>query len=236
MMLMALAMSAAGCQGVSKKYPSAPVNNTPLVVDEAMQIRDWDRSTSHYANGATVAGGTAYCWETADWVNQGHRRFVDGPVATLNIVSMPVGLFVNSPFEKQVIHGEIVPPTYTGQPPLPGAPPSSPQANVTETTETIPPPAMETPPAPGEPGEPPVAPPTVETPPPPVDTAAPAPVETAPPPAPAPETTPPPAPAPAPSDTPTSPSTVEPVPPAPGTPEPPAPSSTPAPTPDPLNK
>jgi len=230
LMLVALAMSAAGCQPVSKHYPPAPVNNTPLVVDEAMQIRDWDRSTSHYANGATVAGGTAYCWETADWVKPGHRRFVDGPVATLNIVSTPVGLFVNSPFEKQVIHGEIVPPTYTGQPPLPGAPPSSPQANVTETTETIPPPAMETPPAPGEPGEPPVAPPAVETPPPPIETAPP------PAPAPAPETTSPPAPAPAPSDTPTPPSTVEPAPAAPGTAEPPAPSSTPAPTPEPLNK
>jgi len=237
-MLVALAMSAVGCQGVSKTYPPAPVNNTPLVVDEAMQIRDWDRKTSYYANGATVAGGTAYCWETADWVKEGDRKLTDAPVATLNILSMPVGLFVNSPFEKQVIRGEVVPPSYTGQPPLPGASPS----NVSETTETIltpvpPQPQMETPP--GEPGAPPVAPPAVETPPPPV--------ETVPPPAPAPETTPAPAPsptpetpapapAPAPSDTPTPPSTVEPVPPAPGTPEPPAPSSAPAPTPDPLNK
>jgi hypothetical protein len=132
-MFVALAMSAAGCQGISKQYPPAPVNNTPLVVDEAMQIRDWDRKTSYYANGATVAGGTAYCWETADWVKEGDRKLTDAPVAVLNFVCVPVGLFVNSPFEKQVIRGEVVPPSYTAQPPLPGAPP----ANVSETTEPI---------------------------------------------------------------------------------------------------
>src|SRR5688500_17907723 len=112
----------AGCQGISHEQPPAPVNDTPLVVDEAMQIRDWDRSTNYYANGATVAGGTGYVWETADWVSPGHRRFVDAPVAVLNFASMPVGLFVNSPFGKQVARGETVPPTYTAQPPLPGEP------------------------------------------------------------------------------------------------------------------
>src|SRR5688572_31324831 len=110
----ALALSAAaGCQGVSRNQPLAPVNNTPLVVDEAMQIRDWDRSTNYYANGGTVAGGTGYLWQTHEAVNPGHRRFVEAPVAALNIASMPVGLFVNSPWEAQVYRGEAVPPTYT---------------------------------------------------------------------------------------------------------------------------
>ena len=68
-----------GCQGIDREQPPAPVNDTPLVVDEAMQIRDWDRSTNYYANGATVAGGTGYVWEVADWVNPGHRRFIDAP-------------------------------------------------------------------------------------------------------------------------------------------------------------
>src|SRR5688572_16554704 len=121
--LSALALSAAaGCQGVSRNQPLAPVNNTPLVVDEAMQVRDWDRSTNYYANGATVAGGTGYLWEVSDNANAGHRRLLDAPVAVLNMVSMPVGVFVNSPFERQVVRGETVPPTYTAQPPLPGEP------------------------------------------------------------------------------------------------------------------
>src|SRR5688500_15315317 len=146
----------AGCQGISHEQPPAPVNDTPLVVDEAMQIRDWDRSTNYYANGATVAGGTGYVWEVADWVNPGHRRFIDAPVAVLNMVSMPVGLFVNSPFGTRAYRGETVPPTYTGQPPLPGEPVPVSRAEP-DVVEPVPPPA---------PTEPPPAPPAIETPPP----------------------------------------------------------------------
>jgi hypothetical protein len=212
---------AGGCQLINKEQPLAPVNNTPLVVDEAMQLRDWERSTNHYANGATIAGGTGYVWEVADWVNQGHRRFVDAPVAVLNFASMPVGLLVNSPFEKQVIRGEMVPPTYTGQPPLPGRPTAytGPAQDATES--------------PDEPSAPPPAPPTVETPPPPPTTETPplAPTPPSAPPAPSPSDpiTPPPAPdAPAPDA-----SSAEPAPPA--TTVPPAPPAAPPPSAEPLN-
>ena len=236
MMLVALAMTAAGCQGINKHQEPAPVNNTPLVVDEAMQIRDWDRNTSYYANGATIAGGTAYCWETADGVNPDHRRFIDGPVAALNIVCMPVGLFVNSPFEKQVIHGEIIPPTYTGQPPLPGEPQVS-NGAVLEPIETVPL-GKGTATEGGragtvtEPGTPPPAPPAVETPPS-TETPPLAPSET-----PTPTPTPPsPSDTPAPAPPPVQPPTAESAPPpAPATPEPPAPSPVPAPPTEPLNK
>jgi hypothetical protein len=231
-LLISLLVGMGGCQLVQKEQPPAPVNNTPLVVDEAMQMRDWDRSTNYYANGATVAGGTAYVWEVADWANPDHRRFIDGPVAVLNFASMPVGLFVNSPFEKQVIRGETVLPTYTAQPPLPGEP-----MPVTETVPEV----MDTPapPAPaGEPAEPPVAPPAVETPPPPVETAPPPPpVETTPPPEPVTPVTPAPAPQPDPITPQPDPITPEPATPPPSavepvepvTPVPPAPPAPPAP-------
>ena len=155
----------AGCQRIVPPPTRAPVNNAPLVVDEAMQIRDWDRSTNYYANGAAVAGGTGYLWQTHEAINPGHRRFVEVPVAVLNMASMPVGVFVNSPFDKQVARGETVPPTYTGQPPLPGQPPVQvqaaeesdvpppPPAQPTAPVETSPLPATETtePPAPPAP-------------------------------------------------------------------------------------
>src|SRR5687768_10625841 len=169
--LVLAALAVAGCQGIVPPPTRSPVNDSPLVVDEAMQLRDWERSTNYYANGATVAGGTGYVWQTHEAVNPGHRRFVEAPVAVLNIASMPVGVFINSPWERQVIRGETVPPTYTGQPPLPGEPPP-PSTAVPEVTDT-PEPATDVPPAP------PVAPPAVETPPPPV--------ETTPPPAPEPD-------------------------------------------------
>src|SRR5688572_18781243 len=91
--VLAAATLAAGCQRIVPPPTRAPVNNTPLVVDEAMQVREHDRSTAYYANGATVAGGTGYLWQTHEAVKPGHRRFVEAPVAALNIVSMPVGVF-----------------------------------------------------------------------------------------------------------------------------------------------
>src|SRR5688500_14059093 len=188
----------AGCQGISHEQPPAPVNDAPLVVDEAMQIRDWDRSTNYYANGGTVAGGTGYLSQTHEAVNPGHRRFVEAPVAALNIATMPVGLFVNSPWEAQVYRGEAVTPTYTGQPPLPGQPRTPTEAR----PALIDTPAPQTGEAPMTP--PPPAPPVIETPPPPADAVTPAP------PAPAPVVPTTPAPSPADPFTPAPPSDVAP--------------------------
>jgi len=242
-LLFSLFVCVPGCQGIQHEQPPAPVNDTPLVVDEAMQVRDWDRTTNYYANGATVAGGTGYVWEVADWVDSGHRRFVDAPVALLNMLSMPVGIFLNSPFGEQVARGETVPPTYTGQPPLPGKPVP---VNREAVMEPIAPPAPEPTEAPPTPPAPPAvetpAPQTIETPPPPVETAPPpapvTPVTPEPaPPAPVTPTTPEPAPPPAPSDpitpapAPPPPSAVEPV--EPVTPVTPAPPASPAPPPTP---
>ena len=116
----ALALTAvAGCQRIVPPPVSSAVNTTPIVVDEAMQQRDWDRSTSYYQNGSTVAGGTSYLWQTHETIPPGYQRYTDVPVAMANIVSMPVGIFIESPFGKQVYRGEAVPPSYTAQPPLP---------------------------------------------------------------------------------------------------------------------
>src|SRR5215207_2253812 len=89
-------VAAAGCQNIVPPPTKSAVNNTPLVVDEAMQVRDNERTTAYYANGATVAGGTGYIWQTHEAVKPEHRRWTDAPVATLNIVAMPVGVFVNA--------------------------------------------------------------------------------------------------------------------------------------------
>jgi hypothetical protein len=109
----------AGCQRTVPPRATSPVSNAPLLIDEAMEHRDWDRSTSIYANGDTVAGGTGYLWQTHETVPEGDRRYTDVPVAFANIVCMPVGVFFESPWGKQVYHGENVPPTYTAMPPLP---------------------------------------------------------------------------------------------------------------------
>src|SRR5438270_704595 len=48
---------AAGCE-VKQPPPPEPVSHAPLVVDPAMQHRQWPVSVAHYANGSTVAWPT----------------------------------------------------------------------------------------------------------------------------------------------------------------------------------
>ena len=116
----ALAFAAlAGCQRVVPGPLASPVNDPKLTVDEATQLRNYDQSVSYYASGASVAGGTGYLWQTHETIPDGYRRYTDVPIAAANIVSLPVGIFVESPWEKQVDRGESVPPSYTAQPPLP---------------------------------------------------------------------------------------------------------------------
>src|SRR4051812_7553051 len=95
-----------GCQRTVPPPLTSPVNSSPLVVDEAMQHRQFERSTSYYASGATVAGGTGYLWQTHETIPPRYQRLTDAPVAVANIVSMPVGIFVESPWQKQVYRGE----------------------------------------------------------------------------------------------------------------------------------
>jgi hypothetical protein len=114
-------LSAAALLGCQPTRPNGVerVNNAPLIVDEAMQRRDWDRSTAYYANGDTVADGTGYMYETHETIPDPWRRVVDPAVASLNIALLPVGVFLNSPFVPQTYQGAILPPTYTAVPPLP---------------------------------------------------------------------------------------------------------------------
>ncbi len=108
-----------GCQ---RNIPNTAVklNSTPLIIDDAMQTRDWDKQVCYYGNGDTVAQGTGYMFQTHETVPEDWRRLADPAVATMNELLMPVGMFVNNAFKNdQVYQGDIVPESYTTQPPLP---------------------------------------------------------------------------------------------------------------------
>jgi hypothetical protein len=114
-------LTAATMLGCQAKVPEGVerLNNSPLIVDEAMQKREWDRSTSFYPNGDTVADGTAYMFETHETIPDPWRRVVEPGVATLNMALLPIGVFLESPFVPQTYQGAIIPPTHTAMPPLP---------------------------------------------------------------------------------------------------------------------
>ena len=114
----AVAGAVGGCQRTVPPMVER-LNNTPLVVDPAMQRREWEPSRAFYANGDTVAGGTGYMFQTHETLPPASLRVADPVMATANIAMLPVGLFVNSPFKAEEYQGAIIPPTHSANPPLP---------------------------------------------------------------------------------------------------------------------
>ena len=51
---------ASGCQRTVPPSSRSPVNATPLLIDEAMQVRDWDRSTATSAPGQSGQPGSPH--------------------------------------------------------------------------------------------------------------------------------------------------------------------------------
>ena len=110
-----LFLLATGCQ---RTRPNSPValNDNPIVVDEAMEIRDWDRSTANYASGAVVAGAPRVTWEPK-YDNRWNYVF-DPAIGTANIVTVPF-TYIWIPWGKTVVsRGAITPPTHTAVPPV----------------------------------------------------------------------------------------------------------------------
>lgn len=103
-----------GCQRIPPNRPAA-LNDEPLIVDEAMQIRDWDRSTAYYGNGNTHAGATRLTFEPKN--DNRYNYAADPLIGVANIVLIPFTYF-RTPARTMVIHqGAIVPPTHTAMPP-----------------------------------------------------------------------------------------------------------------------
>jgi hypothetical protein len=122
--MLAFAIST-GCS-TQQKVVYEPLNETPIVGDDAMALRaDWPKSTSHYANGDVVTWSTRFPYDS----NVGHPTsgavILEPALFLLQVIILPAELVANPPFEEQEWFGAEIPPSYTGQPPLPppgGAP------------------------------------------------------------------------------------------------------------------
>ena len=79
----------AGCQKVVPPAPMA-LNNEPIVVDEAMQRRDFEPVTAYWANGVTVAGPTGVYFEPHNKVPPGVARgAVESPLFVMHTILLP---------------------------------------------------------------------------------------------------------------------------------------------------
>ena len=108
-----------------RKVQNAPpdeLNDSPLVVDDAMQLRDWDRASATYANGNTPAGPTEFPyepkWNQPNWV----YPVVETPLFVGQSVLMPITMIFTPPWTPVMWKGATIDTTYTAMPALPPAP------------------------------------------------------------------------------------------------------------------
>ncbi len=106
-----------GCTVKQQQYPDA-VDRGPLVVDEAMQQRQWPPSVAHWANGQTPAWPTAFLLEPQNdpaW----QAAATDTPLFVVNCLAMPVVSLFTPPWDVVIYPRGEIEPTYTAMPPLP---------------------------------------------------------------------------------------------------------------------
>jgi hypothetical protein len=114
--LLAPALAGTGC---TQQQAPGVTPEKPMVVDAAMQRRDWERSAAWYPNGDTLAGVQRYPLRagggnvgTPDYAN----AFYDLLASAGQTVVLPFTYLLVPPFAPQVFTGEPIPPTYTAIP------------------------------------------------------------------------------------------------------------------------
>lgn len=126
--LAAAALSGGGCANGVRPEPIVEASE-PMVVDEAMQARDWDASVAYYPNGDTI-GGIDRAPIKPRFIPS--DPYVQGGAAPFLFIAQalaaPVSFLWAPPFEPVATQGEVFRPTYTGAPPLPADQPTPEQA------------------------------------------------------------------------------------------------------------
>ena len=110
----------AGCAGPYGVDNPPPPSHTAHF-DEAMALRQWQRSTALYGNGEVAAGPTNsyYTWPVGDPADSGYMErqrlgLVAEPLVALGqFLALPVTMIIDPPIEKRFYDGVEIGPTYT---------------------------------------------------------------------------------------------------------------------------
>jgi hypothetical protein len=117
--ILAMLASAGGC-AIKQSPPPDSVSHTPLVVDEAMQQRQWPISVAHYANGAAVGEPTTFLLtHRADepvWT----AALTDTPMFVANSIASPAVLICSPPWARVIYPSGGVEASYNAMPALRG--------------------------------------------------------------------------------------------------------------------
>lgn len=113
----------AGCSSLpiarQENAPPDQLSDTPLLIDGAMQMREWDRSTSYYANGDTEANPTLFAFRSTPTPNPLVNAATETPLFVAQVVALPINALITPPWAPVTYTGVTTPPTFNAMPPLP---------------------------------------------------------------------------------------------------------------------
>jgi hypothetical protein len=116
-MLGAAALGAIGCSTAPRPLE---LSQTTLIVDPAMQKRDWDRSVAYYPSGAVPAWDTRFWYKPPAGSPQAIKPITE-PIAFVGqTLFLPIALIEAPPFKPVIAHGVQEPVTSTAFPAPPG--------------------------------------------------------------------------------------------------------------------
>lgn len=121
--LMVVAASIAGCQRTADIQEAPAFSMSPLVIDAAIQHRDWEPSVVEYPNGAVVAGPTLYPYETERTAPNWQQSLFAPLLFIGQTVAVPFHAVQTPPWSEVTYEGVDFEPTYTAVPPLPPSDP-----------------------------------------------------------------------------------------------------------------
>jgi len=108
----------AGCQR-AVNVPQGPLSETPVVVDQAMQLREWEPVSAYYQNPRFIAGPTGFNYETPYEPFQWYYGLTDTPLFLAQTLGLPIALIMTPPWSEVTYAGATFEPTYYAMPPLP---------------------------------------------------------------------------------------------------------------------
>ena len=132
-----------GCQRYTN-VPRGGLNDVPLDVDQAMEIRDWEPMSARYTNPRFIAGPPGFWFLPAYGNPEPIYAVQETPMFVLQSLALPLTMWFPPPWTPVRYAGETVEPSWHAMPPLPPAregPPAPPDVIERGTDEPMPPPA-----------------------------------------------------------------------------------------------
>lgn len=111
-------LASTGCQRANVSSPE-PLSAEPVVIDEAMALRQWAPVNASYPNGSTVTGPTGFAYEPRRGMEDWRYYYADPLVFLGNTGALPFWLVRTPPWSEVVYDGVVIPPTHHAMPPLP---------------------------------------------------------------------------------------------------------------------